>query len=264
MIKFIVLGTLAVLVIAVAAVSLERPVIESVAVQHSAAARVSGELVEQRLERLEISLEQQQLLNRSLQDRVAKLEQELGSYPLPQQPIVQNSPVAADERGAMSSDDRETLARQRTLNALTEAGFDEFRAGHIVEEIERVRNQVLAQLDDGGRPDPDEVRLLVSRQLQLSLGEYDYEQYLDATGQSTRVSVREVDADSPAFAAGIQPGDEILRYAGERVFNSTELIAKTRDSVEGSSVLVELDRDGVRYSINVPAGSLGISIDRRR
>ena len=60
-------------------------------------------------------------------------------------------------------------------------------------------------------------------QLRQELGEADYERYLVATGQSISVPVRQVLASSPAEAAGLQRGDQIVGYAGERVFSLADL-----------------------------------------
>jgi S1-C subfamily serine protease len=59
-----------------------------------------------------------------------------------------------------------------------------------------------------------------------SLGDADYEQYLQARGGESTVTVREVIGSSPANSAGMMPGDRILSYDGDRVFNMFELKSK--------------------------------------
>jgi len=69
-------------------------------------------------------------------------------------------------------------------------------------------------------------------------------------------------SSSPAADAGLQPGDQIVRYGGERVFNSRDLIER---SMEGNGmVVVELVRDGTSMEVVIPRGPLGIEIGRRR
>ena len=266
MIKFTVIGAVIVLALAALAVSLDSPApaVEPQVGIASVDSSESGQFA-QRLEQLELTLERQLLENRELQRRIELLEQTLDLALQQELPAVTRAPALNDDRGGMAATDREAMATQRAVNSLLEAGFDEFRANDILAEVNRVRAEVLSALElQEERPDRDEVQLEVSNRLKLSLGEYDYEQFLNATGQPTRVPVREVQPESPAAIAGLQPGDEIVRYAGERVFNSTELIDKTSNSIEGSSVLVEVEREGIPYSFTVPAGSLGVTIDRRR
>lgn len=270
MIKTIVISSILLLLVATLAVSLD---FSSPADPGSPSIQTADlSFLERKIVELESQLQHQQTSNEQLARRVSVLEEELQlaqssveTLAVRAENILAEASIDTGMGGAPAGFDREAVARQRAVDSLVERGFDEFRAQGVLEEVERVRTSVLSSLDPAdGRPDPDQVRLAVGEQLRISLGEYDYEQYLEATDQPTRVPVRDIEPDSPAAAAGLQPGDNIVRYAGERVFNSTELIAKTGEMVEGSNVVIEVERDGVPYSFTVPAGTLGVSIDRRR
>ena len=68
---------------------------------------------------------------------------------------------------------------------------------------------------------------------------------------------------SPEQSAGLQPGDEIVRYDGERVFNMTDLTQRTMDGAAGQNVIVDIMRNGQPMQIVMPRGPVGISGGRR-
>ncbi len=55
--------------------------------------------------------------------------------------------------------------------------------------------------------------------LRKEMGDAEYEKYLTGTGRPTEVRVMDVLASSPAEKAGLRPGDQIVSYAGTRVFD---------------------------------------------
>ena len=64
---------------------------------------------------------------------------------------------------------------------------------------------------------------------------------------------------SPGNDAGLQPGDQLVSYGGERVFNVMDLRNLTMQGEPGQDVVIEVDRDGVRMQLTVPAGPIGIT-----
>ena len=64
----------------------------------------------------------------------------------------------------------------------------------------------------------------------------------------------------PAERAGIQPGDAILSYAGERVYDAGSLVNATREGTAGATTAVEIEREGSTQLVYVPRGPLGINI----
>ena len=81
--------------------------------------------------------------------------------------------------------------------------------------------------------------------------------------RSTSVTISSVIESSPAQSAGLQPGDEIVRYDGERVFSMTDLTRQTMDGTAGQNVVVDIMRDGTPMQIVMPRGPVGISGGRR-
>jgi len=64
---------------------------------------------------------------------------------------------------------------------------------------------------------------------------------------------------SPAAAAGLLPGDEIVSYGGKRVFGQPDLNAFVLEGTPGETVVVEIDRNGQRLQVVVPRGPIGIT-----
>ena len=64
---------------------------------------------------------------------------------------------------------------------------------------------------------------------------------------------------SPGSQAGLQPGDQIVSYNGERIFNISELHELTLQGTVGENVIVEIERDGMRMQLSLPRGPVGIS-----
>lgn len=150
--------------------------------------------------------------------------------------------------------------RERQLERLVEAGFTRERAEWIdrrVEELEYQAMQAQFEAQRGGRPGqagPD-----VLRTLRSELGDPDYERYLRGTGRPTEVQVLDVLASSAAERAGLQPGDQVVSYAGTRVFDMRELNALAREGNPGETISMEVRRNGQTMHVQVPRGVLGVS-----
>ncbi|MBL1292316.1 MAG: PDZ domain-containing protein [Thiotrichales bacterium] len=93
------------------------------------------------------------------------------------------------------------------------------------------------------------------------LGEDTYERYLYATGQSNSVSVFSVIRKSPAESSGIEGGDVIYRYAGDRIYDSFDLRNATSEGEAGETVAVEVLRDDAIVQLYVPRGPLGVQLE---
>ena len=94
--------------------------------------------------------------------------------------------------------------------------------------------------------------------LRSELGDADYEKYLQAQGRPTKVGVFNVLPSSPAAKAGMQPGDQIMSYAGQRVFNMADLTDLTLQGTPGQSVTLEVQRNQQTVQLVIPRGPIGI------
>jgi hypothetical protein len=146
------------------------------------------------------------------------------------------------------------------IERLVAAGFTPDRAAWIQQRtaqltLERMQAQYTARRE--GQPlSPDVAN--GEQMLRSELGEQDYERYLTATGRPTRVGVYNVLPGSPGEKAGLRAGDEVVNYAGQRVFNVGELNNLTFEGTPGESVVVDVVRDGQQLQLVVPRGPIGI------
>lgn len=149
--------------------------------------------------------------------------------------------------------------REQQLQRLVAQGFTRDRAEWIerrTQELEVQAMQAQYEAQRTGRPGQGVTD--VQAALRSELGDADYERYLTATGRPTQVQVMDVLASSSAERSGLQPGDQILSYAGTRIFDMRELNALARDGNPGESVTMEIRRNGQTVQVQVPRGPLGV------
>ena len=154
------------------------------------------------------------------------------------------------------------------MERLIEAGFLPAEAEWILEREQQLQMESLQARYEAGRSgDPSDFyrdRFSTSSQMREELGDAGYERYLEANGRPTNVEISSVIGSSPAQSAGLQPGDEIVRYDGERVFSMTDINLASMQGEAGQNVVIDFVRDGVPMQIVMPRGPLGVTGGRRR
>lgn len=152
---------------------------------------------------------------------------------------------------------------ERRLDRLVEAGISPDRAEWLLRresELQMEQMQMMFEARQSGEPvDRNDIRLDPESALRAEIGDAEYEHYLEANGRSTSVAVGTVLESSPGQRAGLQPGDEIVAYGGDRVFSYLDLNRATMNTQAGQSVVVDIVRDGVPMQVVVEAGPIGIS-----
>lgn len=103
--------------------------------------------------------------------------------------------------------------------------------------------------------------LKLNRQVRNDLGVEGYDAYLYATGKPNRLNLKQVLENSPAGYAGLEAGDMVIRYDGERVFHGAEFKAATSRGEPGAPTSIEVVRDGQLLRFSVPRGPLGVQLD---
>ncbi|MBT8148570.1 MAG: PDZ domain-containing protein, partial [Gammaproteobacteria bacterium] len=91
------------------------------------------------------------------------------------------------------------------------------------------------------------------------LGDYGYENYLRSKNLPTTVTIYRVEDDSAGALVGLHKGDEIVRYAGRRVYSITGLNRLVAQGQSGQRVSLQLLRQGNIETIEIPAGAIGIT-----
>jgi len=101
-------------------------------------------------------------------------------------------------------------------------------------------------------------------EVRTELGETGYDRLLYATGRINRVMISDVLSNSPAADAGLQAGDLVLRYAGDRVFGPSELKSATRGGESGERIRLEVLRGEQTLSVSMLRGPLGVRLKGER
>ncbi len=165
----------------------------------------------------------------------------------------------------MAAELRDDEARRR--QALTDAGFSESRADWLMRRESELRMQAMQVRYEAMRSDEEwnfGTWSSVQDSLRAEIGDAEYEMYLEAANRPTSVAVASVLQASPALTAGLQRGDRITHYDGERVYSIQDLRRAQMDGEPGQNVVVNFERDGTPMQVMLPRGPLGISGGRAR
>ena len=172
------------------------------------------------------------------------------------------APAAADGTGVPrpARNFRGQQTTEQRVSALEEGGFSPDRAAWIEQRRTELQLQAMqAQYAQRRGENVDGAQLRPEQTLRSELGDADYEKYLQALGRPTKVGVFNVMPSSPAEKAGMQPGDQIVSYAGQRVFNMADLNDLTLQGVPGQSVTLEVQRNQQTVQLVIPRGPIGIT-----
>lgn len=227
-----------------------------------------------RIEALEQAVSQEQYARQLLQEEIIVLTDELESLRAVAAPDTAESAEEAPPSSRESEWERrraryaERNSTEARTERLVEAGIDPGLAGWIVQREQELQMDSLQARYDAGRSgdatDYSRERYSSSAALRQELGDENYERYLEANGRSTSVGVSSIIGSSPAQAAGLMPGDEIVRYDGNRVFSMSDITEATMIGEPGQSVVVDVMRDGLTMQVVMPRGPLGITGRRGR
>jgi hypothetical protein len=201
----------------------------------------------------------------ALGDKIGRLEGQLADARGPDPDFF----VTAGDAAAADAEAEVDNAARAALAPFLEAGFDPERAEYVKQLQDELQLQRLYVRDQAEREGwirtpryREAMEAIAQREegLQQELGEADYDRYLYSIGRPNRVLVGDVLANGPAQQAGIQVGDAILSYGGDRIYEAGSLVDATRDGTAGMSTAVEIERDGQTQLVYVPRGPLGINL----
>lgn len=228
--------------------------------------------IEERLLRLEQVTAEEREARLVLEDQLQALIEEIeridaqGSRAFADQVDEADDAPARRQAGQRAQRDFVSLVRnfqERRLNELVEGGFSEDEARRVLKQESEAQYKAMQAAHDAQRrgEDVDALSAMSRPQtlMRAELGDSDYERYLQAQGQATSIQITRVLESSPGSLAGLQPGDQIISYDSERVFDVNELRELTLQGRAGEDVVIEIERDGVRMQLNVPRGPVGIN-----
>ena len=224
--------------------------------------------LEQRIRALEQAVSDERYARQLLQDELFVLTSEIEALTAMRAPdVAEDRPEAFERIEAAASASRRGGGNQGRVARLIEAGFAPGQAEWIVQRESQLQMEALQARYDAERSGDAmsffQGRTAASDALRNELGDADYERYLDASSRPTSVAVSGVLDSSPAQRAGLQPGDQIVRYDGKRIFSMSDLTRRTLEGQPGEQVVVDILRDGVSMQVAVPRGPIGISGGRR-
>jgi len=229
---------------------------------------------EERIHALEVAVSQERRARQLLEDELLALYADIEAL----QARLESSPAEStgeplalaavdgevSERNQRPSRDNRSTERRESM---IEAGLTAERADFILRRESEVRYEamqaVFAARNAGEAVDRFSPGMNPDAILRNEIGDSDYEKYLEANGRPTSIGVSSVMASSPAEMAGLQSGDEIVGYDGERVFSSFELMQRTMEGGDGN-VVIDVVRNGSPMQIVVPRGPIGVEIGRFR
>ena len=229
--------------------------------------------VEERVAYLEQVVLQEREARIALEDTLAALFDDLERLETADQRAVaarseaerqrQEQQAAQTRRGSRNDADWLARYRERRVSRLVEGGFTEDEARRTLELESQVAFAALQSSWEAQRSgeqfnpfaegsDPQAL-------MRQELGDAAFERYLVAQGQPTAIGISQVYTGSPGSEAGLQAGDQLVSYDGERVYSITDLRRQTMQGSPGESVVIEVDRGGMRIQLSVPRGPIGIT-----
>ena len=202
----------------------------------------------------------------ALEAQVEALRQQLEAAVVPE--AGNREPGAAES----ATTEDETAASQGGIDPdiLLAAGFDPSEVADIRKHLEETELERLFVRDQAGREGWlrtqrfwNETIRLNQRQLELrdEYGDNAYDWILYAMGRENRVVASGVIQDSPASRVGLEVGDVIVAYAGQRIRAPHELQRAVLEGLPGDNAALDVERDGETRRFYLPVGPIGIRLD---
>jgi len=239
-----------------------------VATDQTAAKVYNTDLESDSLIALERRLDEEIKARKALENRLTALNRKIID-------LERNARLAVESDLASQDEEQDESglpgSNQRWFNeqALIESGMSDSQARELKISFEQLELERLYLRDQSIREGWERDRYREALQaldskedeLKNQLSESEYDSYLYASGQTNRVAVTSVLESAPAATAGIEPGDHIIRYDNQRIYNWRDLRDATSSGTIGNMVSVEVDRDGQTMDFYLARGPLGIRMN---
>ncbi len=228
------------------------------------------------LERIELALSEAALARKQLGERLEELEARVDDLRHVVEPGVREQEDAPESNGLATAEGTGV----DEASEIETKGFDEgallsqglapsevARLREIWERHELERESITNRAIQEGWFFTEKHRKelgLLEKALREELPDDDFDRYLYALGQPNRLVAARVLSGSSASEAGLRRGDMILRYGDVRVFKPGELLMAAAHAEPGTSIPLEILRDGRRRTLYVDPGPLGVIIDPTR
>ena len=168
-----------------------------------------------------------------------------------------------ERRPSRGSADWLARYQERRVSRMVEGGFTEEEARAILQRESEAQYKAMQTAweaqRNGDSYDPFSSTTSTQSILRAEIGDDAYARYLEVQGQPTAISVTQVLSGSPGNGAGLQAGDQLVSYDGDRVFSMSDLRNRTMQGEPGQDVVIEIERGGIRMQLIVPRGPIGIT-----
>ena len=229
---------------------------------------------EARIRALEAAVAEERNARQLLEEELLVLFDELDALrEEPPQPVESNEPSSAVAEASSRAEFLRNRGRlmsssEGRAETLVDAGFSPDRAAWIVKREDELRLEAMQARFEAQRSGDMQAMFAANNRSESSmrndLGDAEYEQYLEAYGRPTSVDIGMVIESSPGQVAGLQAGDQIVRYDGERVFSYSDINNLQLEGEAGESIVVDILRSGTPIQIVMPRGPIGIQAGRFR
>ena len=186
---------------------------------------------EERIRALEVAVSEERQARQLLEDELLVLISEFERLDASRdgsdegrddaQQAVGNSDTAAVTQAQRFRGARSATARR---DALIAAGVSPDRAEWILQRESELRYESMQARFEARNADepqnPFDPSFNPEAMLRAEIGDTEYELYLEANGRPTSVGIRSIMASSPGERAGLQAGDQITGYDGQRIFST--------------------------------------------
>lgn len=245
----------------------DRPTAEKAATTFGESAQSDAD---ERLQALEQMLLEEREAREALEGTLAMLLEELDGLGVADERTAAEREVRQSRQAVALQEtrggDRSNWAQdfnQRRISRMVEHGMTEEEARNLIDQESAASYEAMRAAWEAERSgqafDPFAAWTDPQRILRDSIGDAAFERYLEAQGQPTTVEVMQVLGGSPGAVVGLEPGDQISSYNGERVFGISDLRRLTMQGKPGEDVVIEVIRDGVIMQLSLPAGPIGIT-----
>ncbi len=231
----------------------------------SAAQAIDAEL----LAALQLELQQARRAREQLETRLGALQkrvQEL-EYAGATEDVITETTASLSPRT-----ETEPVVRS-SVQALLDAGISKEQADWIQERLDEIELQQLYLRDRATREgwlnkprynkERRELQNAVT-ELRGEIGDDTYDRLLYSLGRANRVVIRDILQNSPAAQYGLEGGDQIIEFDGQRIFGSNELSSLVTQGGAGVMTLLRVKREGAIHDIYLPRGPLGIRMSSAR
>jgi len=212
-------------------------------------------------------LQQEIEARENLQSQVRKLGEKIALLEKQNNPQTKTGSTTLSRNTAPFTGSTSTWFNQQ---ALIDAGMDAVEAQQLKKRFEKQELETLYLRDRavregwlGNNRYREELKKLETQtdNIKEELDEEAYAAYLFASGQPNKVSVQSVLTRSAADNSGILPGDQVLRYDNQRIYNWQDLRNATAQGDINETITIEVVRDNKRIEFYMQRGPLGIRMN---